>query len=146
MRARPADEDHPYGHGRFETLTGLLIGPGLTAGGALISYLPFPPNGQPRPRIASLVVRALQISMTVQTWLASIKFRYGRRLASAALTADAWNDAIDTFSAIAALVAVGLTLSDPVRFGEADRYGGCVVGLIVVLAGLRVSRETSLQL
>src|SRR5215475_15543694 len=36
IAARPADEDHPYGHGRFETLTGLLIGLVLTAGGGLI--------------------------------------------------------------------------------------------------------------
>src|SRR5258708_39383282 len=39
IAARPADEDHPYGHGRFETLTRLLIGLVLTAGGALISYV-----------------------------------------------------------------------------------------------------------
>ncbi len=38
LAAKPPDEDHPYGHGRIEILTGLLIGLGLTAGGALISY------------------------------------------------------------------------------------------------------------
>jgi cation diffusion facilitator family transporter len=75
-----------------------------------------------------------------------MKFRYGRRLGSAALTADAWNDAMDTISAIAALFAVALTLSDPLRFADADHYGGCVVGIIVLFAGLRVARETSLQL
>jgi cation diffusion facilitator family transporter len=75
-----------------------------------------------------------------------MKFRYGRKLASDALTADAWNDATDTISAIAALAAVLLTLSDPSRFADADHYGGCVVGLIVIFAGLRVTRETSLQL
>jgi len=38
VAAKPADEDHPYGHGRAETLSGLLIGLILTAGGALISF------------------------------------------------------------------------------------------------------------
>src|SRR5437660_11557595 len=38
IAAKPPDADHPYGHGRVETLSGLLIGLGLTAGGALISY------------------------------------------------------------------------------------------------------------
>ena len=33
LAAKPADKDHPYGHGRMETLTGLLIGLVLTAGG-----------------------------------------------------------------------------------------------------------------
>src|SRR6185369_5989892 len=38
LAAKPADEDHPYGHGRVETLTGLLIGLVLMLGGALISW------------------------------------------------------------------------------------------------------------
>ena len=146
IAARPADEDHPYGHGRFETLTGLLIGLVLTAGGALICYVSIRRIGQPHEPLASFVIWPLLISMAAKTVLATIKFRYGRRLASAALTADAWNDAMDTLSAVTALVAVWLTLSDPARFGEADRYGGCVVGAIVIFAGLRISRDTSLQL
>jgi cation diffusion facilitator family transporter len=146
VAARPADADHPYGHGRFEILTGLMIGLVLTGGGALISYLSIRSIGQPHEPVAAFVIWPLVLSMMAKTGLATVKFRYGRRLASAALTADAWNDAMDTLSAVAALVAVGLTLSDAARFGEADRYGGCVVGMIVVFAGLRVSRETSLQL
>src|SRR5437879_4754594 len=38
IASRPADEDHPYGHGRFETITGPLIGLVLTGGGAVISW------------------------------------------------------------------------------------------------------------
>ena len=38
LAAKPADKDHPYGHGRIEILTGLLIGLSLSAGGALICY------------------------------------------------------------------------------------------------------------
>ncbi|HJT89205.1 MAG TPA: cation diffusion facilitator family transporter, partial [Bryobacteraceae bacterium] len=71
---------------------------------------------------------------------------YGTRMQSAALIADAWNDTMDTISAIAALTAVGLTMSDPARFPDADRYGGFVVGLIVITTGLRVVRDTALQL
>jgi cation diffusion facilitator family transporter len=146
IAARPADADHPYGHGRFETLTGLLIGLVLMGGGALIAYGSIRGIGQEREPVAMFVIWPLLLSLVAKTVLATVKFRYGRRLASASLTADAWNDAMDTLSAVAALTAVGLTLSDPVRFGEADLYGGCVVGIIVVFAGLRVSRETTLQL
>ncbi len=146
IAARPADADHPYGHGRFETLTGLLIGLVLMGGGALIAYGSIRGIGQERDPVATFVVWPLLLSLVAKTVLATVKFRYGRRLASASLTADAWNDAMDTISAIAALTAVALTLSDPVRFAEADRYGGCVVGIIVMFAGLRVARETTLQL
>jgi cation diffusion facilitator family transporter len=146
LAARPADQNHPYGHGRAEILTGLLIGLALTAGGALISYDSLRRLGQPRLPLAAYVVWPLIASLLAKTALALVKFRYGRRLHSAALTADAWHNATDTVSAIAALVAVGLTLSDPVRFFEADRYGGFVVGLIVASLGVRVARETALQL
>jgi cation diffusion facilitator family transporter len=146
LAARPADEDHPYGHGRAETLTGLLIGLALTATGSLISYESLRRLGQPRMPLAAYVVWPLIASLLAKTVLASVKFHYGKKLRSDALTADAWNDAMDTGSATAALIAVGLTLSDAARFYNADRYGGFVVGLIVVSVGVRVARETALQL
>jgi cation diffusion facilitator family transporter len=78
--------------------------------------------------------------------MAAFKFRYGRKTGSAAMAADAWHDAMDSVSAITALCAVGLAFMNPARFLDADRYGGFLVGLIVVLAGLRVARDTAMQL
>jgi cation diffusion facilitator family transporter len=146
LAARPADEDHPYGHGRIEILTGLLIGLILTAGGALISFHAIERVGHPGEALAAYVIWPLVASLLAKTVMALTKFHYGRKLRSASLTADAWNDAMDTVSAIAALIAVGLTLSDPARFPNADRYGGFVVGLIVIGAGIRVAYETAMQL
>jgi cation diffusion facilitator family transporter len=146
LAAKPADQEHPYGHGRVEILTGLLIGLALTAGGALISYGSVEHLGRPQPAVAGYVVWPLAISLVAKSVLAAVKFRYARRLQSDSLKADAWNDAVDTLSAVAALIAVGLTLLDPVRFLDADNYGGFIVGLIVVLVGVRVARDTALQL
>lgn len=146
MAAKPADQKHPYGHGRIETLTGLLIGMVLTAGGVLISNSSLQRLGEPRPPLAAYVVWPLLVSLIAKSLLATSKFHYGRKLKSDALVADAWNDAMDTLSAISALIAVSLSLWDPVRFLNADRYGGFVVGLIVILAGARVVYDTATQL
>jgi cation diffusion facilitator family transporter len=146
LAAIPADEDHPYGHGRIEILAGLLIGLVLTAGGALISFGSIERLGRPHDRLSPFVVWPLVASLVAKTCLASAKFHYGRKLKSAALTADAWNDATDTVSATAALIAVGLALVDPVRFVNADRWGGFVVGLLVIFAGTRVAWDTAMQL
>jgi cation diffusion facilitator family transporter len=81
-----------------------------------------------------------------KTTLAIFKFRYARRLKSASLTADAWNDLMDTISAVAALIAVALTLADRARFADADSYGGFVVGLIVIGVGVKVAYDTAMQL
>lgn len=146
LAAKPPDKEHPYGHGRIETLTGLLIGLVLTAAGAVISVGSIEHLGQPRLPLASFVIWPLAISALAKAGLASFKFRYGHKLRSTALTADAWNDTMDIASALAALAAVSLTLSDPTRFLNADRYGGIIVGLIVIFTGVRVSRDTAMQL
>ena len=146
LAAKPADSDHPYGHGRIETLTGLLIGLALTATGALISAASFERLGQPRLPIAAYVVWPLFVSALAKGGLAWYKFRNGRKLGSSAIVADAWHDTMDIVSAVTALAAVGLTLSDPVKFLNADRWGGIAVGLIVIFSGVSVARDTALQL
>jgi cation diffusion facilitator family transporter len=146
LAAKPADAEHPYGHGRVEILTGLLIGMVLTATGVLISYGSIQRIGLPRPEVAPYVVWPLVASLVAKSVLAIFKFRYGRRIQSDALQADAWNDTMDTLSATVALVAVGLSLISPGRFREADSIGGFVIGLIIVGAGVRIAYDTALQL
>jgi cation diffusion facilitator family transporter len=146
LAAVPADSNHPYGHGRAETLTGLIIGLLLAGAGTLISYRSLLNVHMDHPAPSTFVVWPLLLSAVVKSGLAATKLRYGRKILSAALMADAWNDFTDVLSASAALVAVGLTLSNPARFPAADSYGGAVVGVIVILTGLRVARETAYQL
>jgi cation diffusion facilitator family transporter len=146
LAAVPADSNHPYGHGRAETLTGLIIGLLLAAAGALISYRSLLDIQTARPVPSTFVIWPLLLSAAAKSGLAALKFRYGRRSLSAALVADAWNDFTDVVSATVALIAVGLTISDPVRFAAADQYGGFIVGVIVISTGLRVARETAYQL
>jgi cation diffusion facilitator family transporter len=146
LAALPADSNHPYGQGRAETLTGLVIGLFLAAAGALISYRSLLNLNSHRPSPAAFVIWPLLLSALAKSGLAATKFRYGRKSRSAALVADAWNDFTDVVSATVALIAVGLTLYNPVRFAAADDYGGFVVGVIVISTGLRVARETAYQL
>jgi cation diffusion facilitator family transporter len=146
LAAKPADKDHPYGHGRIETLTGLLIGLALSAGGALICYGSIARLGRASDPVSAYVIWPLLLSLTAKMTLGIVKFRYARRLKSASLNADAWNDLMDTVSAFAALMAVGLSLLDPTRFVDADSYGGFIVGLIVIGVGVKVAYETAMQL
>jgi len=146
LSAKPADENHPYGHGRAEILSGLLVGLVLASGGALISYGSYLRLGQPHEPLRWFVIWPLLASMMAKSALAATKFQVGKRVRSVALMGDAWHDATDSISALTALIAVALTLTAPQRFFNADRYGGLAVGIIVILAGARVARETTLQL
>jgi len=146
IAARPPDDEHPYGHGRFEMLTGLAVGVILGLGAAGICYNSLRGLGEMHAPPAVYTVWPLLGSMVVKAVLSASKFRVGRRIQSAALIADGWNDMVDILSAITALIAVGLTLYDPGRFLMADHFGGFAVGLIVFFTAIRVVRDTSLQL
>jgi len=146
LAARPADENHPYGHGRAEILTGLLLGIILMIGGIAIGAHAILGAGDVTAPPKSYAIWPILISIAVKIWLMRVKLVEGRKLNSESLKADAYNDAIDMLSGVAALIAVGLTLSFPERFPLADHYGGFVIGLIMIFTAVRVTRDTSLQL
>jgi cation diffusion facilitator family transporter len=143
---RPPDDDHPYGHGRIETLAAFVVGLVLSIGGVGICWNSLQEVGAQHPPPAVTAIAALAGAIVVRAVMSVIKFRVGRRIRSASLVADAWNDAVDILSAGAALTAVALTIYDSARFMAADHYGGFVVGIVVIGTGLRVLRDASLEL
>ncbi len=146
VAARPADANHPYGHGRFETVSAFVVGVILAAGGAMICYQSLQAVGARHAPPGVSAASALVGAIVLRGIMSSVKFRVGRRLRSSALVADAWNDAVDILSALAALTAIGLTSYDPERFLAADHYGGFVIGIVVIVTGIRVARDASLEL
>jgi len=146
IAARPPDREHPYGHGRAEILTGLILGLMLILTGTAIATQSLQGVSDTHVPPAAIAMFPLAAAAAVKGALMAIKFRVARRVRSAALRADAWNDSVDILSAIAALVGLGLTLYDPVRFLAADHFGAFAVGLIVIGTGLVVVRNTSLEL
>jgi cation diffusion facilitator family transporter len=143
IAAKPADEDHPYGHGRFETLIALAVGALLAAAGGGICVRSLLTDPQTP---ALFAIWPLSLSIVTKSVSSVVKMRAGRAARSAALTADAWNDSVDILSGSVALIAVLLAVYDPGRLHDADRYGGFLIGLIVIFMGFRVMREAALQL
>jgi cation diffusion facilitator family transporter len=144
VAARPADEDHPYGHGRFEILTGLAVGVLLAVIGAVICVRSIEERHEPHmPEL--LAVWVMLGSIAVKAALAAVKARVARRTGSAALTADSRHDLVDLVSGVVALSAVLVAILFP-QFHAADHWGGFAIGLIVIFLGLHVARDTTLQL
>ena len=80
VAARPPDENHPYGHGRAETLTGLLVGLMLAGAGAAISFHALHTASSPGPAPARYAIWPLMLSIACKTVLSRVKFRYGKKL------------------------------------------------------------------
>jgi cation diffusion facilitator family transporter len=146
LAALPADENHPYGHGRVEILIGLLLGFILVCAGGGIAWHGLTGAADHKDVPASYAIWPMITSIAAKFWLVFIKYRHGRQIGSSSLVADSANDATDMLSGIVALVALSLTLFDPGRFLRADHYGAFAIGLIVIATGLRVMYESAMQL
>jgi cation diffusion facilitator family transporter len=145
VASKPADDQHPYGHGRVETLGAFVLGLILIVAGIGVSWASLHGIAERHSAPGPMAIVALLFAIVLRAIMATIKFRVGRRESSAALLADAWNDSVDILAATTALIAVGLAMYDP-RFLAADHYGGAVVGVIVAITGMRVLRDASLEL
>ena len=146
LAARPADDNHPYGHGRVEILIGLLLGFILACAGAGIAWHGLTGAGDEKHVPASYAIWPLLVSIGAKFWLVVVKSRHGRQIGSASLVADATNDGVDMLSGVVALGALSLTLFDPARFLRADHFGAFAVGLIVIATACRVMYESGMQL
>ncbi len=132
---RGADDDHPYGHGRFETLAGGIVAGILILVGVFIAWEAVAAlrSGVVNfPGVPVLVIAP--ISIVVKEWLYQRTIRVAREVDSAALHANAWHHRSDALSSIAVLAG---GIGGLVGWGQADHLAGLIVGLMVVVAGGR---------
>src|SRR5665213_1428005 len=106
LAVRPADENHPYGHGRVEILTGLLLGFILFLAGCAIAWHGLMGAKDETHVPALYAIWPLIISIGAKFWLVVVIFRHGREIGSSSLLADAANDGVDILSGTVALVAL----------------------------------------
>src|SRR5580693_2588482 len=85
IAARPADDNHPYGHGRVEILTGLLLGFVLFGAGVLIAVHAWTGAGEAAVPPAAYAIWPVLISIAAKCWLVTAKYRTGKRLDSSSL-------------------------------------------------------------
>ncbi len=146
MSAEPADEDHPYGHGRFEILAGQAIGAFLIASGAILAWQASIHLKQVQTVPNAYAIWTVVLSIAIKLGMAHWKKKAAREFRSAALHADAANDWMDVLSGLIAILAVGLNLWQPERFSHADSVGGVLIAMLVVFLGIQVLRESSWEL
>src|ERR1700760_1462193 len=110
----PADEEHHYGHGKFESISALAVIAILyvLAGGLLVESYSRLRDGTPAPSISAIPFVVLLVDIAVNFWRARALHRAARETRSQALAADALPFASDVLGSIA--VIIGLALA---RFG-----------------------------
>ncbi len=134
----PADEEHPHGHGRIETLLTVAIGLVLAsvAVGIGVRAIRGLRDGVELAPSAIALVAAL-VSIVVKELLYRWTARVGRRVRSSATLANAWHHRSDAFSSLPAAAAVAVALVAP-QWAVVDRVGAVVVCLLILQASWRI--------
>jgi len=133
--AKPPDEDHPYGHGKAESLASLIGAFVLAIAGALIAHNSIfqliaaahgNPVHLPSPWTLLILIGVIAIKETLYQFMA----RRARRIGSNALLADAWHHRSDAVTSIAAFIGISISLLGGHGYEVADDWAAlfaCVV-------------------
>lgn len=137
VSARPQDQGHDYGHGKFETLATLLIGLALAAAavGIVVSgaaKLARWLQGEELPSPGSIALWAALISIGVKEILFQYTRAKGKKLNSKALKANAWHHRSDALSSIGAAIGIGGAILLGQRWTVLDPLASIVVGAMLV--------------
>lgn len=140
LAERPADENHPYGHARFEYLSGLAVAAMIVVIGFELAKTSFDKILHPEPVMFSgALVAVLLLSIGVKLILAAVNGSLGRAIDSTALlatAADSRNDCIATGAVLLSAVFAHLTSI------HVDGYAGLAVALFILYSGANTAKET----
>ena len=140
LASMPEDKDHPYGHARYEYLTGLLISVLIIVVGFQLLKSSFAKVLNPDPlEFSWITVIVLVIAIGIKVWQAVFNISIGKKINSLALIAtgtDSRNDVISTCAVLAGIIIgklAGIQL---------DGIIGCLVALFILWSGIQLIRET----
>lgn len=140
LAQRPADADHPYGHARYEYLSGLIVAVFILFVGAELIKSSVEKIIRPVPVEFSPVTFAVLISsVAVKLWMSVFYSSLGKRIHSTALKAASCDSRNDVVATLAVLTggAVGLFCSFNI-----DAYIGLAVALFILYSGFKIAGET----
>src|ERR1700754_956680 len=137
----PADDEHHYGHGKFESLSalGVIALLYVLAGGILVESWSRLREGAPPPTLSAIPFVVLLVDIAVNFWRARALHRTARETRSQALAADALHFASDVLGSIA--VIAGLLLTG-LGFAWGDSVAAIAVAVMISILGLRLGRST----
>ena len=140
LAEKPADEDHPYGHARYEYLSGLAVAALIIVIGFELARTSVEKIINPAAVEFSLpVVIVLAGSILVKLWLSLFNRTLGKKIGSQTLlatSADSRNDVIATAAVLLAAVTEALTS------WKVDGFMGLGVAIFILYSGVQLARET----
>ena len=142
LASKKPDEDHPYGHGKMEYITSLIIGTFILILGISMIYSTIGAQVvEPRHRIVALV--AVVITILLKYGLAKYVYNKGKKANNSILIASSKENMSDVLSAISVFITIVLSMFEgyfPI-FKYADKAGGIIISLLIIKTAYNILKD-----
>lgn len=151
LSTKPADNDHDYGHGKYETIATSIIGMALVVVAVMLGW-----NGAEKiiqviqgeklesPGLIALV--AAVASIMLKEWVFRITRKVARDVNSQALEANAWHHRSDALSSIGTAIGIGGALMLGNNWAVLDPLAAIIVSVMIFITAFRLLRQASGEL
>ena len=140
LAERPADNDHPYGHARYEYLSGLAVSALILIIGVELAKSSLDKVLHPADVIINWVTAAVLIgSILVKLWMSLFNTKLGKTIHSATLAATAADSRNDVITTSAVLLAA---LIEHFTAFRADGWMGLAVSCFILYSGVGLAKDT----
>lgn len=134
------DREHPFGHGRFEYVSGLIVSILIILVGFELARSSAEKIWNPKPvETSKAAVIILIVSIITKLYMAFYNYRIGKKIASTAMRATAVDSLSDAVATSFVFASIGVMLATGVNI---DGYCGVMVSLFVLWAGYQTAKET----
>ncbi|MBQ9093362.1 MAG: cation transporter [Prevotella sp.] len=151
LSCKPADDDHDYGHGKYETVATSIIGMALLAVAVMLGW-----NGVEKivrfiqgenPESPEVIALAAAIaSILLKEWIFRVTRKVAHEVGSQALEANAWHHRSDAFSSIGTAIGIGGAVVLGNGWAILDPIAAVIVSGMIALTALRLLRKASGEL
>jgi cation diffusion facilitator family transporter len=136
----PADENHPFGHGKAESVASVFVSLLLLGAALLIAVQSVHEILTPHRSPAWFTLPVLFAVIVIKETLFRLAFRAGSSLESTALKSDAWHHRSDALTSAAAFVGISIALIGGPGYESADDWAALIACGIIAWNGLRLLR------
>ncbi len=140
LSSKPPDQSHPYGHGKAESLAGLMVAVFLIGAAILIAVQSIREILTPHHTPAWYTLLVLVLVIITKEVLYRRMFRIGQSLDSSALKSDAWHHRSDAITSAAAFLGISIALIGGPGYEAADDWAALLACGVILFNGFRLLR------
>jgi len=140
ISAMPADENHPYGHGKAESLAAMAVSLIILMAGLGVAVKSSFEIMRPHHAPALFTLIVLVIAIIIKEILFRFLFSIGKSVNSLSLKAEAWHQRSDALTSVAALIGISIAIIGGKGYESADDWAALAASGIIIFNGSQMLR------